>query len=246
MENAVEAIKIAFAVIVFVMALTVSMFTLTQVRATSDVVLYTEDELNYYDFQEATNAGQENRIVGLETIIPTLYKYYKENYTVVFREGNYDYTTGQFSNVSYMKLYETPSNVNLWTSSYATLANEKYGEGTINTIRGNRQIFSFDLDEETLRHEAWTGSNDKIKNNLDCFLTGETYYNPNNNEEYIDYGASKNVGVGGFIGQYGDSKFVETIGEYTYNSTQTEDSTVATSVNARTKRIIIFTRIKNS
>ena len=62
MENAVEAIKIAFAVIVFVMALTVSMFTLTQVKATSDVVLYTEDELNYYDFQEATNAGQENRI----------------------------------------------------------------------------------------------------------------------------------------------------------------------------------------
>ena len=226
MENAVEAIKIAFAVIVFVMALTVSMFTLTQVKATSDVVLYTEDELNYYDFQEATNAGQENRIVGLETIIPTLYKYYKENYTVVFREGNYDYTTGQFSNVSYMKLYETPSNVNLWTSSYATLANEKYGEGTINTIRGNRQIFSFDLDEET--------------------LTGETYYNNNNNEEYIDYGASKNVGVGGFIGQYGDSKFVETIGEYTYNSTQTEDSTVEASVKARTKRIIIFTRIKNS
>ena len=127
MENAVEAIKMAFAVIVFVIALSVSMFTLTQVRATSDVVLYTEDELNYYDFQETTSAGEENRIVGLETIIPTLYKYYKENYTVVFREGNYDYTTGQFSNVSYMKLYETPSNVNLWTSSYATLANNKYG-----------------------------------------------------------------------------------------------------------------------
>ena len=246
MENAVEAIKMAFAVIVFVMALTVSMFMLTQVKATSDVVLYTEDELNYYDYQGATGPGAENRIVGLETIIPTLYKYYKENYTVVFREGNYNAATGQFSNVSYMKLYETPSNVNLWTSSYATLANEKYGEGTINTLRGNRQIFSFDLDEETLRHEAWTGSNDKIKNNLDCFLTGEVYYNPNNNEEYIDYGASKNVGVGGFIAKYGDSRFVETIGEYTYNSTQTEDSTVQTSVNARKKRIIIFTRIKNN
>ena len=245
MENAVEAIKMAFAVIVFVMALTVSMFMLTQVKATSDVVLYTEDELNYYDYQGATGPGSENRIVGLETIIPTLYKYYKENNTVVFREGNYNAQTGQFSNLSYMKLYETPSNVNLWTSSYSTLVNDKYGEATIQTIRGNRQIFSFDLDEETLRHEAWTGSNDKIKNNLDCFLTGEVYDNPNNNEEYIDYGASKNVGVGGFIGQYGNSKFVETIGEYTYNSTQTEDSTVATSVKAKKKRIIIFTRIKN-
>ena len=76
-------------------------------------------------------------------------------------------------------------------------------------------------------------------------MTGESYYNPNNNEEYIDYGASKNVGVGGFIAQYGNSRFVETIGEYTYNSTQTEDSTVEASVNVRKKRIIIFTRIKN-
>ena len=245
MENAVEAIKMAFAVIVFIMALSVAMFMLIQVKATSDVVLYTEDELNYYDYQGATGPGAENRIVGMETIIPTLYKYYKENYTVVFREGNYDAQTGQFSNISYMKLYRTPSNINLWTSSYGDLVKEKYGDGMMNTIRNNREIFSFDLDEETLRHEAWTGSNDKIKNNLDCFLTGEVYNNPNNNEPYIDYGASSHLGTGGFIGQYGDDRFVETIGEYSYESTQTEDSIVQDSVKAKKKRIIIFTRIKN-
>ena len=245
MENAVDALKIAFAVFVFTMAISVSIYMFTIVGETSDIVLQSSDVTEFMEYTEISDMIGDDRIVGLETIIPTLYKYYKENYTVVFREGNYDYTTGQFSNVSYMKLYETPSNVNLWTSSYATLANNKYGDGMINTIRGNRQIFSFDLDEETLRHEAWTGSNDKIKNNLDCFLTGESYYNPNNNEEYIDYGASKNIGVGGFIAQYGNSRFVETIGEYTYNSTQTEDSTVEASVNVRKKRIIIFTRIKN-
>ena len=71
MENAVDAIKIAFAVMIFVMALSVSMVTLTQVKATSDVVLYAEDETNFYEYQGATGKAAENRIVGLETIVPT-------------------------------------------------------------------------------------------------------------------------------------------------------------------------------
>ena len=79
----------------------------------------------------------------------------------------------------------------------------------------DNQIFSFDLDEETLRHEPWTGSNDRIKNNLDCFLSGNTYYNPNNNSVYIEY--RKVIGLGGFTEKYKNAKFVETIQEYKYN-----------------------------
>ena len=76
MENVSEALMIAFGVLIFVLALTVAINSYNRVKAVSDVVLYTKDEMNYYDYQGATGKASENRVVGLETIIPTLYKYY--------------------------------------------------------------------------------------------------------------------------------------------------------------------------
>lgn len=278
MENAVEALKMAFAVLVFIMALSVSIFAFNSAKAASDLALYTEDETNFYDYQGATGKGAENRIVGLETIIPTLYKYYKENYTVVFRTGNYDTLTGNFSNVSYLNIYETPSRYKtnagalLWGSNkkdesgntyntYDKLMQEKYSifiDGGY-TKEGSTDIFAFDLDEETLRHEPWTGSNDKIKDNLDKFLNGGIYYNPNlynpNKSEkdnktaiYIDYSKQTNLGIGGFIEKYKNKKFIETIGEYTYNkssdSQADQNGTTSSLTKDKKKRIIIFTLMK--
>lgn len=105
MENAVKALEMAFAVMVFVIALSVSMISFNKAKATSDIVLYAQDETNYYEYQ-GENASEKNRIVGLETIIPTLYEYYKgENYTVVFRVGDYNETTGEFSNLNPLPIY---------------------------------------------------------------------------------------------------------------------------------------------
>lgn len=107
MENAVKALEMAFAVMVFVIALSVSMISFNKVKATSDIVLYAQDKTNksYREYQEG-NASEKNRIVGLETIIPTLYEYYKgENYTVVFRVGDYNKTTGEFSNLNPLPIY---------------------------------------------------------------------------------------------------------------------------------------------
>lgn len=255
MENAVEALKMVFAVAVFVMALSVSMISFNKVKATSDLVLYTQDETNYYDYQGATGRAAENRIVGLETIIPTLYKYYKENYTVLFRQGYYNIDTGEFSNVSYLPIYNTPSSYKttnkkyyLWgkedgnQSTYDTLMQKKYQNYFTNgyTEKGNKEIFSFDLEEETLRHEPWTGSYEKAMENVSLFLSGGTYKNPNNNSDYIEYT--------GFINKYKNAKFVETVGEYTYSSSQTDSTEDGSSINSlvkeKKKRVIIFTLIK--
>jgi len=240
MENAVEALKMVCAYLAFGMALTVSIISFNNVKKVSDSVLYTKDETNYYDYQGATGKAAENRIVGLETIIPTLYKYYKENYTIVFKQGYYDYTTGDITNWEYLYIYETPSNKVLWTSSYNDLMNKKY-----NLTNVNSKIFSFDLEEETSRREPWTGSYDKAKQNLDMLLNGGTYYNPNNNAKYIDYSNSSQIGLGGFIQKYKDKKFVETISEYIYSSTQTEDSSITTLTKDKKKRMITFTYITN-
>ena len=94
MENAVDALKIAFAVFVFIIAFTVILTMFTQARETADVVLQSSDITEYMTYTEQSQIGSgitptgEERIVGLETIIPTLYKYYKENYTVIFLDSD--------------------------------------------------------------------------------------------------------------------------------------------------------------
>lgn len=44
MENAVDALKIAFGVLVFVIALTVAFALLSQAKATSDIMLFASDK----------------------------------------------------------------------------------------------------------------------------------------------------------------------------------------------------------
>ena len=84
MENAVDALKIAFAVMVFTIALTLAISTFSQARETSEAVLFMNDKTNYYSWEDEVNYSEDKRIVGIEAIIPTLYRYYKENYTVIF------------------------------------------------------------------------------------------------------------------------------------------------------------------
>ena len=191
MENATEALMMGFAVLVFVIALTVGITVFSQVKNVSDIMLYTQDETNYYDYQGAVGKASQNRIVGLETIVPTLYKYYRENYTVVFRQGSYNEETGEFGDLKPLIIYNTPStyktrtNVMLWGKSYDTLMKNKYTPYITGGYdkEGSKEIFSFDLEEETLRHEPWTGSFDKAKENIDCFLYGEVYKNTNNESD---------------------------------------------------------------
>ena len=246
MENAVEALKIAFAVLIFIMALTVSIVSFNSVKSTADAILYMKDEANYYEYQEDSGKAAENRIVGLETIVPTLYKYYKENYTVVFKQGVYNFTTGELTSWEYLPVYKTASNKDLWgnsgkkdsnlQTSYDRLMTQKY-----NITNPTTSIFTFDLDEETLRHEPWTGSYDNAKSNLDCFLKGSLYTNPSNNIGYINYSESP-LQSGGFIGKYKNKRFLETISEYSYNDSQTNESSLTKD---KKKRIITFTYIKN-
>ncbi len=248
MENATHALMMAFAVLIFVTALTISMVSLNSVKRVSDAILYTKDETNYYTYTDVKGKAAENRIVGLETIIPTLYKYYKENYTVVFRQANYNKETGDFvsGTMEYLPVYKVPSTRN-WESSYKDLMEKKYGnrngiEYKEKKTLSDGEIFSFDIDEETLRHEPWTGSEDKVQENIRCFLNGTIYNNPNNNLKYKDYSESP-LQPGGFIGTYGNSKFVETIEEYNYKSSQATDSTIGSLTKEKLKRMIVFTRI---
>ena len=86
MENAVDALKIAAAVLVFVIALTIAFALLSQAKATSDIMLFASDKTNYYTYSnEADNSA--GRIVGADVVISSLYRYYKESVVVRIVEG---------------------------------------------------------------------------------------------------------------------------------------------------------------
>ena len=112
MENAVDALMIGFAVLVFTMALSLTIYMFSDAVKTSDLVLHSSDITEFMEYQGFDNfteaEGSKNRVVGLETVIPTLYKYYKENYTVIFRDAS-----GNF-----IELYHTKTNTDLWSEGY--------------------------------------------------------------------------------------------------------------------------------
>ena len=82
MENAVDALKMAAAVLVFVMALGISISSFSEANQTAQILLEYADR--DYTTQYAEDIGVRERIVGKETIIPTIYRAYKENYKILF------------------------------------------------------------------------------------------------------------------------------------------------------------------
>lgn len=228
MENASDAIIMAGAILIFVMALTITMNVFSQVRATIDTVVYTTDETNYYEYiGTEDNNGIKNRRVGLETVIPTLYKYYKENYTVVFLGRN----------GSPLDLYETKTDYRLWSGYKAgpgeiipPIVSKYYGK----TSKENKKICSFDVDEETRRHEPWTGNTIDYKENLDKFLQGGEFKAPSGNGMNYDYKK-------GFISENKGKIFIETIGEYSTNTKNSFASTLNQGIrDNKNKRVIIY------
>ena len=90
MENAAEALKMAGAVLLFVLALSVAIVSFGQARETADTILdYRDREVKYIDGEEYMDyfyykSTVTERTVGLETVIPTIYRAYIENYKIVF------------------------------------------------------------------------------------------------------------------------------------------------------------------
>lgn len=85
MENAAEALKMAGAVLIFVLALSIIILSFGQVRETADIILdYRDRETMYIDGNYYYKASGTERQVGLETIIPAITRAYIENYKIVF------------------------------------------------------------------------------------------------------------------------------------------------------------------
>ena len=225
MENAVEGLKLAFAVLLLTMALSLTIAFFSKARTTAEMVLRSSDKTVYYDYTSYSipQDTSGNRIVGYETIIPTLYKYDKERYKVTFKQGNYNETTGELSN-------ETKSVQANWNKNYV---NDFDGE-TTSTSGHNMNICSFDIVEETQRNEPWVGSSEQVKLHLDAIFSGGNYTLPQNPSKYLSYSRNPLSNR--------NNKFIEQIGEIkTISNNDNVDGTESVIGNkTTTKRIITY------
>ena len=85
MENAAEALKMAGAVLLFVLALSIILFSFGQVRESADTILnYRDRETAYINANFYYEGTGTERYVNLETVVPSVFRAYLENYKVVF------------------------------------------------------------------------------------------------------------------------------------------------------------------
>ena len=89
MEEGSQALLIAFAILVFIIALSISFSSLNSAKKTADVVLYYSDRDNFQEYVSADeNDLNGGRTVGIDTVIATVLRCGKENFAVRVVERN--------------------------------------------------------------------------------------------------------------------------------------------------------------
>lgn len=85
-DNVADALKMAAAILIFVVALGLSISSFSEARMTAQTILdYSDRE---YDYTYVEESASEQRTVGAESIIPVIYRSFKENYKIYFYKDN--------------------------------------------------------------------------------------------------------------------------------------------------------------
>lgn len=224
MENAAEALKMAFAVLVFVIAMSLGFMMISQARATADVVYMATDKQDYVDNITAmTDTGESARIVGLDTVIPTIYRYAQENYAVTIIDGNtikarFDLQTenivsSEFPNTTQPNGGENYQNLlNTDSSDDIIGISECINMATGKNVLVNDQLFKnlYKIVDSTKPFAPWTSSTYKIMQRLKVDIGGGSSIFFNTNPDGTKTNKYNGVfSANGLRETYKDKKFEE-------------------------------------
>ena len=235
MENSARALLIAFSMMMFVIGFTFSMYMINKLLSTSKVLLDSVSTTNYYDNIEVTNSDNVTREVGIETIIPVLYRYYKENYAVrIVEEIN--------EKEELIQLFD------LSIESQISSAANYTGTSDKNKISLKNSIYNDNQKKAYMFGAPWVGNLDNAKIRVDYFLNGTKGYINNGLVDYSKDGPVFNAD-GGFLNYCKKSDgtsytFEESFTEYAYKgetiSTPEGIETITGSTQESSKIIITY------
>ncbi|MBR1539612.1 MAG: hypothetical protein IJ629_00225 [Clostridia bacterium] len=241
MENLTHAIYMAFAMLAFVIAFSTSLYLVNKLNTTAKTLVYSIDG-SYYDSLSLNQMIEDNedrnrsRIVGIDTIIPTLYRYYKESFAVKILDENgdllqyFDTTTELDVNAAKSEIKENRTGVQKALLSLYD-ANELGNEYNSCYMFGAPWLANINKDAKT---------------RVDMYINGGKGYI---NNTLVDY--SRQLGSGGskkyvYLNYYKDRKFKEIFTQYAYEGDTISDETngelvtLTGSKQISTKIIIIY------
>lgn len=178
MENAAEALKIAAWVLIFVVALSMCINSFSQARQTMDVILEYNDKEYSYTYIE--DNGSTERIISCESIIPAIYRAYKENYKIIFPENYILYTKK-----------DTGKQINYIDLEKETLGNEEAIEEFIKGVLFGKQSVKDSMLKNSFYNINFKDTNDalynkiegrKFKEKLGVYYQNETETTPDTNK----------------------------------------------------------------
>lgn len=117
-----------------------------------NAMLYSKDESLYYeikDYEKENPIIKQKRIVGLETVISSIFNYQDSEEVIYLRKGSYNSNTGDVYNAQKILLYT--SNKSL------------------------EKIDCFNIEAEIKRNENWTSNIDEINKHTSILLYGGIY-----------------------------------------------------------------------
>ena len=191
MENAVEALKIAFAVMMFVMALTLSISSFSQASSAVTSLISMNDRENEYTYVEP--AKDLTRTVGIETVVSSMYRALEQNIEIYFKDSS-----GNLIPLFYKTQIDIP------------------GYKAKDTTDADSEIYSIDFSNETPEYKEMyldiiLGGN--VNNTVDEYLSTESN---DVKEKYKDMYRKKiqNHYPDGIYKAFKDKEFIEQFGEY--------------------------------
>ena len=234
MENLTHALYMAFSMMVFVIAFSLSLFLVNKLNTTAKTLVYSI-EASYYDSLSLNEMIEKNeernrsRIVGVDTIIPTLYRYYKESFAVKILDE--DGTLLQYFDTT------TEGDVN---AAKATISGSRTAKQNALLSGKTNSCYMFGA--------PWLANiNKDAKTRIDMYINGGKGYI---NNTFVDY--SQKIGPTAatqkyvYLNYYKDRKFKEIFTQYAYEGdTISDDSTgelitLTGSKQISTKIIIIY------
>ena len=236
MENLTHALYMAFAILTFVVASSVSLYLVNKLNITSKAVVYSLDGSYYDSFELGKIIGNDNeeknrsRIVGIDSIIPTLYRYYKETFAVKIldEDGN---LLQYFDTTTESEVYSAVSTIKDSRTEKQNALMSLYDDG-------DSYCYMFGV--------PWLANiNKDAKTRIDMYISGKRGYINNTLVDYSkEFGTTSNKKYIS-LNNYKDRKFKEIYTQYAYEGDTITDEndelvTLTGSKQIATKIIIIY------
>ena len=212
MENAVEALKIAGAVLMFILALSLSISCLSSANSSALNIasMYSRER----EYRYVKPASDFTRTVGIESIIPAMYQAYEENTEIYFKDKNGNPLPLYYKTNQYGKRVDSEGN---------TVDNGSTRAVTINYIN---------LEKEQIGNDKGKSAKQVAADHLSMILAGKNNWKRqySGDTQMLDmlsdtkYGNQlmESVYPNGLYDYLKDKTFVENLGEYYQGSDSTK------------------------